>query len=66
MIKSGEWKLLYLVVAVNFQYSQNEFLVTMWSTRVEYTVAGNIEGCQNTQLIQQMPDGLLCGQGKPD
>lgn len=29
-------------------------------------MVGNIEGCQNTQLKQQMPDGLLCGQGKPD
>lgn len=35
---SVEWKLLCLIEAVNLQYSQNEFLVTMWSTGVEYRV----------------------------
>lgn len=41
--------------------------VEHWSwIESDFAMVGNTEGCQNTQLKQQMPDGLLCGQGKLD
>lgn len=41
--------------------------VEQWSwIQSDFAMDNNIEGCQNTWLKQQMPDGFLGGQGKPD
>lgn len=41
--------------------------VEQWSwIQNDFVMDNNIEGCQNIWLKQQMPDGFLCGQGKPD